>query len=1136
MAAEWESAPLKSAPANSGTTKAEWELAPLKAEAAPEMSVGQRAIAGAGTLAAGLATEPADVGLSMARQAVAFPASGLAGLAGAVLPGPPGQGAEFVQKTQEAIGGQPFTAGGRAAIGGLGETMRPAIEAARAPGSALAEQGIPALGIEPSQATRVAGAVLTGVPEAALAATPLLRGRMGAETLAPYKKLELGLPVRRGAFDGVDPRMTPDARRQSMGAAQTPDAAMVQASIDEAPQAVRTALQGVPVNEVNTTALDRHSKAMSLRVPIQLMGPMATGDSAWFSDVRNLRGKLPALAERLNGYPKGFQDNFVAIRDAVAPDIFGEPTANNLGKDFIKLYETHDAKLAGEIGAAYGEIKTLMGGRDMMVDVTGIESLVTDALQANRSFRWLPEEFKAELADMTAKGQIPFDQIDKLQSVLGRAIKGYQRSGKGNEAYAAGIFQRQLADMPLVGEVGQIKVAADRARALARARFQLIEADPAFASVVNGTARADKFLDKHVTNAGEGGAARVLQTLVGTDADQLAKLALLKKLDDKTGTMAFAPGDRSQAIGMTAAGYDRTFRGLKDSGVLDVVFSPEEAAELNKLGEVMRYTQQTGQGGYVNYSGTTVSAASDVFREQAGAVGAAATDAALQSVGVPAGVVKFGKGVISTLANRRFVRDSLEPFAGIRRKGKPGEPPAEPPPTTPPPSRPPPSGPPPSGPSGPPPSGPPAGGPSAPTLRNTAPQGPAPTLQSLSEPAGSQTLGTVAGRIRPQGAPDSVKIGNEYHGVQWAVVDADQISATMTLAENQFRDRTRAASAAQVSKIALQLDPNLLGRSPVGGMGAPTITRDGQIVAGNGRFSAISRAYDINNAGKYTSEIIAKLQEYGIPQDAAQGMRKPVLVRVFDKPVDVKKLAIASNEEVGLGKSPTEQAAIDSEKLGNIADLSIAEDGSISMRQNADLIRRWMGNFSKEEQATLLDSDGELSQVGTSRFRNALLHQAFGKKTDVLASFLESTDETSKNVGSALIKASPKVAEVKSMIESGARYDLDISNDIASAAQMLRKLKSEGTNVGEWLRQGEMLGESLTPDARTILEFMQANARSSNRISQMIVKFYDLVDAAGDPKQGDIFGGGAPVKQDLLREALKAPEMQENTLQSVMGF
>jgi hypothetical protein len=1104
------------------------------------MSVGQRAIAGAGAFAAGLATSPADVGLSMARQAVAFPASGLAGLAGAVLPGPSGQGAEFVQKTQEAIGGQPFAAAGRATMGGLGATMTPAIEAAREPGSALAEKGIPALGIQPSQATRVAGAVLSGVPEALAAGTPLLRGKLGAlsaaaETTAPYKKLELGLPQRRGAFDGVDPRMTPDARRQSMGAAQTPDAAMVQASIDEAPQAVRTALQGVPLEEVETTALDRHAKASSLPAPVPLTRGMAMADSALFSEERNLRAKLPALAERLDQYPQLFQENFTLLRDSMAPDIFGEPTANNLGKDFIKLYEALDENLTGQNRAAYGDLKTAMGGREMMVDTSDIAARVNDELQLNRSLRWLPEEFKAELADMTERGAIPFDEIDKLQSVLGRAIKGYGRQGKGNEAYAAGIFQRQLADMQFVGEVGEIKALADRARGLARARFQLIESDPAYASVVKGTARADKFVDKHITNAGEGGAARVLQTLAGTDAQQLAKLALLKKLDDKTGTMAFAPGDRTQSRNMTAAGYDRTFRGLKDSGVLDIVFNPEEAAQLNTLGEVMRYTQQTGSGGYVNYSGTTVSAASDVFREQAGAVGAAATDAALQSVGVPAGVVKFGKGVISTLANRRFLKESLEPFAGIRRKGKPGEPPAEPPPTTPP-AGPPPSRPPASGPSGPPPSGPPAGGPSAPTLRNTAPQGPAPTLQSLSEPAGSQTLGTVAGRIKPQGASDSVKIGNEYHGVQWAVVDADQISATMTLAENQFRDRTRAASAAQVSKIALQLDPNLLGRSPVGGMGAPTITRDGQIVAGNGRFSAISRAYDINNAGKYTSEIIAKLQEFGIPQDAAQGMRKPVLVRVFDKPVDVKKLAIASNEEVGLGKSPTEQAAIDSEKLGNIADLSIAEDGSISMRQNSDLIRRWMGNFSKEEQATLLDSDGELSQVGTSRFRNALLHQAFGKKTDVLASFLESTDETSKNVGSALIKASPKVAEVKSMIESGTRHDLDISNDIASAAQMLRKLKSEGTNVGEWLRQGEMLGESLTPDARAILEFMQANARSSNRISQMIVKFYDLVDAAGDPKQGDIFGGGAPVKQDLLREALKAPEVQENTLQSVMGF
>lgn len=636
--------------------------------APPKMSVGQRAVAGAGALAAGLYKEPADVGVNLLRQAVAFPLSGLAGIAGTVLPGPRGQGAKFVNKMQEMAGGQPFTAAGRAATGGLGETMRPAIEAARAPGSYVAEQGVPALGISPSP---VAGAVISGLPEAALAATPLLRGRMGAGTLAPYKKSQLGFPQQPDRF--ADSRLTPEARKQSMGAAQTPDAAMVQASIDEAPPAVRTALQGVPVNEVHTTALDRHAKANALPVPVPLTKGMATADSALFSEERNLRAKLPAMAERLDKYPQLFQENFSAIRDKVAPDIFGEPTANNLGKDFIKLYETLDENLTGQNRAAYGDLKTAMGGREMMVDTSDIAAQVTAELQANRSLRWLPEEFKAELADMTERGAIPFDEIDKLQSVLGRAIKGYGRQGKGNEAYAAGIFQRQLADMKFVGEVGEIKTLADRARGLARARFQLIEADPAFASVVKGTARADKFVDKHITTAGEGGAARVLQTLDGTDARQLAKLALLKKLDDKTGTMAFAPGDRTQSRNMTAAGYDRTFRDFTDSGVLDAVYTPEEVAQLTNLGEVMRYTQQTGAGGYVNYSGTAVSTASDVFRQQAGAAGAAATEAALQSVGVPAGVVKFGKGVISTLANRRFVKDSLEPVAGIRRK--PGAPP-----------------------------------------------------------------------------------------------------------------------------------------------------------------------------------------------------------------------------------------------------------------------------------------------------------------------------------------------------------------------------------------------------------------------------------------------------------------------------
>ena len=47
------------------------------------------------------------------------------------------------------------------------------------------------------------------------------------------------------------------------------------------------------------------------------------------------------------------------------------------------------------------------------------------------------------------------------------------------------------------------------------------------------------------------------------------------------------------------------------------------------------------------------------------------------------------------------------------------------------------------------------------------------------------------------GKESSISINGEYHPVRWALVDAGSVEATMTKADNQFRDRTRAASEAQ---------------------------------------------------------------------------------------------------------------------------------------------------------------------------------------------------------------------------------------------------------------------------------------------------------------------------------------------------
>lgn len=672
---------------------------PATTPAAEPLTPSQRALGGMALMAAGLAKSPADVALSAARGAVAMPISGLAGLAGTVLPGPPGQGAAWQQATQQTIQGEPLTLGGKAAMQGMGMQMEPAIEAARAPGGRLAEAGYPA-----------AGAIVSGLPEATLAAISA-PGRVGAATRAPFtlagEQMAKGARVVGRGVQGVREALTtqqagaqqaaqqagmktavssvwnaPSAQPapttqpaasggfgpRTAGAAETPEIAVTRATIEQSPQTIREALRDVPVENVNPTALERHAKAESLPVPVPLTRGMATADSALFSEERNLRGKLPQIAQRLDDYPVIFQENLQAFREQMAPDIFGEPTSQMLGAEFTKRYKTLDETLKTAITSAYDDVKDAMGGREMLVDTTTLEPTVMQVLRNERAARWLPENLRAELADLSSSGSVPFDQIDKLRSVIGRDIRSYNRAGKGNEAFAAGVLLRQLEEMPLVGEVGEVAVLADRARGLARNRFELLRADQAFDAVVNGKIRPDKFVQKFVIGGGEQGVARLLKTLDGTDANQLAKLALLKQLDDKTGTMAFAIGDRSGSRNMTAAGFDKTLRSLSDSGVLSSVFTPEELAQVINLGDVMRYTQQTGGGGYVNYSGTTVAKASDVFQQQAGAAGAQVAEAGLEAAGIPKGALKIGKGVISTLANRKFLKDSLEPLAGLKRK------------------------------------------------------------------------------------------------------------------------------------------------------------------------------------------------------------------------------------------------------------------------------------------------------------------------------------------------------------------------------------------------------------------------------------------------------------------------------------
>lgn len=378
-------------------------------------------------------------------------------------------------------------------------------------------------------------------------------------------------------------------------------------------------------------------------------------------------------------------------------------------------------------------------------------------------------------------------------------------------------------------------------------------------------------------------------------------------------------------------------------------------------------------------------------------------------------------------------------------------------------------------------------------------------------------LGTVFGEST------QVRIGQTDVPARFAVVDLVDIEATMTKADNQWRDRTRRASDAQIREIANNPDYNQLQWSPVMDYGAPTLSNDGLIIGGNGRVMGISTSYDIGKAGNYRSRLTAEMERFGIDPSSVEGMKKPMLVRVLTERVDVKKAAIISNEGGAARMSALEQAGVDSARLGDFRSLDIPENGDLNVAGNRGAIKQWVGQFPVNQQAGLLTSEGYLSKEGMLRLRNAILYRAYGD-SPVLKKLIEATDDVSANISTALIRAAGVIADARARIASGNLYDLDISADIQAAVSKLGELRSKSMTFDDFEAQGDLLGIDITPEQLLLMRFMDDNIRSPRAMSALISEYYAALNRAGDPKQADMFGGQVPTKSQLLEEALNAVE------------
>ena len=404
---------------------------------------------------------------------------------------------------------------------------------------------------------------------------------------------------------------------------------------------------------------------------------------------------------------------------------------------------------------------------------------------------------------------------------------------------------------------------------------------------------------------------------------------------------------------------------------------------------------------------------------------------------------------------------------------------------------------------------------------NDDPQAVAPVsnLQSSANIAPEFRNGVVSG------ANDEIDVGNgNYQPFQYEVVDASTLTPTQQKDENQFRDRDRASSQAQINNIARNLDPRKLASSPTMDVGAPLLALDGKtIIAGNGRTMAIRQAYQEGGADGYRQFLQDNSAQFGIDPAQFSEMENPVLVRRLTSPVDIAQVAINSNEQGGMRMSDLEQAKVDARRLPSMDNFVANDDGDINSVDNQYFIGQFIKNQPENVRNELLDSRGNLSQTGVQRMRNAMLYEAYGD-SQTLSRLIENTDQGAKNVLNALTSIAPKVAQTQQGIDNGKlSSDVNISKDVIQAVEKYNQLNAQGFKISDYLAQEDFVGD-LSPEAREILTIFDDNRRSGKRIAQVLGAYLDQAQMQGNLSQVSMFGDVEFDKLGLLQQAKNADD------------
>ena len=429
--------------------------------------------------------------------------------------------------------------------------------------------------------------------------------------------------------------------------------------------------------------------------------------------------------------------------------------------------------------------------------------------------------------------------------------------------------------------------------------------------------------------------------------------------------------------------------------------------------------------------------------------------------------------------------------------------------------------------------------------------------QPVQPPEKAKTTEAQSAPLRQVTSGNAAEVSTDNdakYQVRYKVVEADSLHTSHKIdeADNilvndsfpsklQPRNRSNSVYRQNIIDHSKNLNPEKLGESQNLNQGAPVVRSDGIVLNGNGRVMSIQRAYNqVKNAGdNYKNSLIQNAGKFGLNGEEIAAMKKPVLVREITQDLSAEDLQnIISSKQGGEMLNARENALADAQKITPELLARSPQNGDfVSASAQQFIIDAINAVSTPEERNGLFDKNGQPSQQGVSRIKNAMFALAYDDP-ETLSILSESIDNNIKNILNAMLSASKTMASVRQKMSSGAIQQIDLST-ITQAVNRIAKARESGINIIADILAPKLKGFDLQSDElKDTIAFLEMHKTKTAELAQFFNSIGDYLLQQKKSDSPNLFGemqepnGNLATAITKARTAVEGEEMSKIHLQN----